>query len=324
MDNVTPYILLLIGLAMLTKGADWLVEGASSLARRLGVSDLVVGLTVVAFGTSAPELLVNVLSSAGDHSQIALGNVLGSNIFNILFILGVCGLIRPLQIIESTVWKEIPLSFLAALLVGITANDAAVDGTAANVLGRIDGLVLLSFFLIFLFYVIESARNDRASASNLNETGESLPTGKTAVYVLAGLLALGLGAQWMVQGAVEMARGWGVSETLIGLTIVSAGTSLPELATSLAAAKKGNADIAVGNVVGSNIFNIFFILGLSATIRPLPLGPGANADIAVAALASLLLFAAAFTGRRKRLDRWEGGLLVACFAAYLVYVIGRG
>jgi len=322
LESWLPYVFLLGGFALVVLGAECLVAGASAVARRLGVSDLVVGLTVVAFGTSAPELVVNLVAAVQGHTDMAIGNILGSNTFNVLFILGVAALIRPLTVTQATVWKEIPLSLLAAVLVGVTAADRWLDGGAADTLSRIDGLVLLAFFGIFLVYMLETARKGSGEPDPSPAGAPSL-LGSWVLVVLGFGLLIG-GGRAVVMGAVEVAAGLGMSEALIALTIVSAGTSLPELATSAVAAWRGNSDIAVGNVVGSNIFNIFFILGTSAAIRPLPFAPKQGVDVAVTMTASVFVFLAAFTGRRHRIDRWEGVVFLAAYAAYLGYLLVRG
>lgn len=310
-------ILFLIGLGLLIVGADWLVGGASSIAKRLRVSDLVVGLTIVAFGTSAPELVVNIIASLQGNTDIAIGNVLGSNIFNVFFILGVAAIIYPLTVQRSTTWNEIPLSLLAALVVGFLAMDQLLGGADASGLSRGDGLVLLGFFGIFMAYVFSIARNGASTTEETKQYGWLRSLG----MVLAGLIGLVLGGKWIVDGAVLFATTLGVSESLIGLTIVAAGTSLPELATSAVAAYRKKTDIAVGNVVGSNIFNIFWILGVSAIIRPLPFQPESIRDITMAAAGSLVLFVLIFIRKRGVIERWQGGLLLICFSIYLAYLI---
>jgi len=258
------------------------------------------------------------------HTDVAIGNVLGSNTFDILLILGVAALIRPLTVVETTVWKEIPLSLLAAVLVGVTASDRWFDGVAKDSLSRVDGLVLLAFFGIFLVYMFEAARKGAASASGSPDGARGLSPGASWLRVGGGLALLVGGGRAAVVGAVEVAARFGLSEALIVLTVVSAGTSLPELATSAVAAWRGNSDIAVGNVVGSNIFNVFFILGTSAAIRALPFAPERGADVLVTVAATVALFFAAFTGRRHRVDRWEGILFLLAYGAYLRYLILRG
>lgn len=309
------YVLIPIGFVLVIKGADVFVKAASSLARRLRVSDLAIGLTVVAFGTSLPELAVNVTASIQGNAGITIGNILGSNIANILLILGVAGVIFPLAVTRGTVWKEIPLSVLAVVVVGIAANDRLIDGGALSSLSRIDGLILLCFFLIFLYYSATIARSIQGVESSTPRDVYSLR--RVALLMAIGFVALILGSKWVVDGAVRLATALGVSEAVIGLTIVAVGTSLPELATSAAAAYRKNPDIAIGNVVGSNIFNIFFILGTSSVIRPIPFEPRANVDIGVLLVASLLLFACMFTGKRKVLDRWEAAVFLALYATYI-------
>jgi cation:H+ antiporter len=317
---ITFTLLTALGFAVVILGAHLLVNGASSLAKKLRVSDLVIGLTVVAFGTSMPELSVNITASINGSSDIALGNILGSNIANILLILGISGLIFPLAVTKGTVWKEIPLSLLAAILVGILANDRLIDGNN-SALTRIDGMVFISFFTIFLFYTVSIA-GDVAGIS------EQVPAKRYSVVqifflVIVGLSGLIVGSRWVVTGASGLALRLGVSQSLIGLTIVALGTSLPELATSAMAAYKKNPDIAVGNVVGSNIFNIFFILGVSSIIRPIPFEAKCNIDVGVAITASLLLFLWMFTGKKRMIDRWESCVLLVLYACYICFLIVR-
>ncbi len=312
------YGLMAVGFVFVIKGADLFVSGASSLARRLHVSDLAIGLTVVAFGTSLPELAVNVTASIRGDTGITIGNILGSNIANILLILGVAGVIFPLAVTKGTIWKEIPLSLLAALLVGILANDLAIDGAGPSCLTRIDGLVLLCFFAIFLYYTAGIARAEGIPAAPHQDVQAAW---KTAVLMVAGFSGLLLGSTWVVDGAVKLATSLGVRQTVIGLTIVAVGTSLPELATSAAAAYRKNPEIAIGNVVGSNIFNIFFILGVSSLIRPIPFEPRANVDIGAAIIASGLLFACMFTSKRHILDRREAALFLVLYTIYITATV---
>ena len=316
------YALFAIGFLLVIKGANFLVDGASSIARILKVSDLVIGLTVVAFGTSFPELSVNIFASIKGNTEIDIGNILGSNIFNILLILGVSAIIYPLKVSKGTVWKEIPLTLLAAVLLGVLANDKLIDGGSVSALTRIDGLILLSFFVIFLYYIFGIAK--LPEISNTKQPTKDHGLSKSIFLVVLGLFCLMIGAKWTVNGAVKLALALGVSESLIGLTIVAAGTSLPELATSSVAAYKKNTDIAVGNIVGSNIFNIFFILGISSIVRPLPFQPQSNVDIGVTIISSFLLFLCMFTGKRRFLDRWEGSGFTLIYCAYITFLIVRG
>lgn len=314
--------LIVAGFTLLILGADLLVRGASSLAKRLSISDLAIGLTVVAFGTSCPELFVNLTATASGNTDIAIGNVLGSNICNTFLILGLSSLICPLTVSRGTVWHQIPFGLLAAVVLGLMTSDLWFGEAAISSLGRIDGLVLLCFFAVFASYVF-SIRNE---AENLVEQIEQPILGLTRsmAWIVLGLLGLTLGGHWTIRGAIRISQSLGISQTLVGLTIVAVGTSLPELATSTIAAWRGKIDIAVGNVVGSNIFNVFFILALSATIRPLPVPLGISLDLAVLILGSLMLFLAMFTGGRRVLDRWEGAVLLVGYVAYLVLIVRRG
>ena len=321
------YILFIIGFALLVKGADFLVNGASAIARRLKVSDLIIGLTIVAFGTSAPELIVNIFASAQGNTQIAIGNVIGSNIFNIFLILGISAIIFPLLVTKSTVWKEIPFCLFATLLLGLLVNDNLFfQNSSISGLSRIDALIFILFFITFLFYVFRNVKKQRKMDTNqLSLDIKKFSLGKSLFFIIFGLIILNIGAKWVVDGAVELALFFGVSQSLIGLTIVAAGTSLPELATSAVAAYKKKTDIAIGNIVGSNIFNILLILGISAMIGPLPFSVESNIDIGVAILAPLLLFITMFTGRKKHLlERWEGVLFLLIYIIYISFIIIRG
>jgi len=312
-------ILLVIGFVFLIKGADFLVDGASSIARRLKVSDLVVGLTVVAFGTSMPELFVNIIASIRGDAGIAMGNILGSNIANVLLILGISSIIFPLSVTKGTVWKEIPLSLLAAVLLGVLANDQLIDKAGFSALTRIDGLVLISFFIIFLYYSFSIAK--RVEGMDEHVPAKLYGFGKSSILVIIGLVGLAVGGKWITEGAVHIASILGVSQSFIGLTLVALGTSLPELATSAVAAYRKNAEIAVGNVVGSNIFNIFWVLGLSSLIKPIPFQPRYNIDVGVVILSSVLLFVTMFTGKKRLLDRWEGVTFVVLYVSYIALLI---
>jgi cation:H+ antiporter len=314
---VIPILLLILGFVFLIKGADLLVSGSSSLAKRLHVPELVIGLTIIAFGTSAPELIVNAIASAGDHDDVVLGNVIGSNIFNLMLILGISGVIYPIAVQVSTVWKEIPYSLLAAICLLILANDTFLFHAHENTINYVDGIILLAFFLLFMVYIFFSMKRD--VSSDITET-KQYGTAKTLVYIILGFAGLILGGRWVVHNAVEIARKLSVSEKLIGLTIVSIGTSLPELATSVVAALRKKSDLAIGNVIGSNVFNIFFILGISSLISPIKVNTSYNTDISVLIFSTAFLFVAMFTGKRKKLDRWEAIILLLLFAGYMIYL----
>ena len=319
MSFAITYLLFIVGFVFLIKGADFLVDGASAIARRFNVSDLVIGLTVVAFGTSTPELFVNIVASARGNTDIAIGNVLGSNICNVFLILGVSAVIYPLTVSKGTVWKEIPFSLLAVVVLGLMANDRLIDGAGSSLLTRIDGLVLLAFFVIFLYYSFGIAKAIEGMDEHVPVKSPGLAI--SLLLAVAGLIGLTLGGKWIVDGAVALAKSFGMSESLVGLTIVAIGTSLPELATSAMAAYKKNVEIAVGNVVGSNIFNIFFVLGISATVKPLPFEAKSNWDIGVVIVSGLLLFLSMFTGKKRSLDRWEGIGFLILYGAYVTFLI---
>lgn len=313
------YVLLIAGFVILIKGADWLVDGASAIAKKFKISELVIGLTIVSFGTSAPELFVNLFASLQGNSQIAIGNILGSNIANILLILGVCALIYPLRVTKGTTFKEIPLSLLAAVMVWIMASDKLLDGMSFNELTRTDGLALLGFFAIFMFYVFSIAKKETDTGSV--SSAKNMSFLKSSLYIILGLAGLVIGGKWIVDGAVTLATAWGVSQSLIGLTVVAIGTSLPELATSAMAAYKKNADIAVGNIVGSNIFNIFWILGLSSVIKPLPFDGQNSVDLGMTVIATLLLFVWMFVGKKHVLQAWQGMFFLMIYAVYIIMLV---
>lgn len=311
-------IYLIIGLALILAGANFLTDGASALARRFGISPMAVGLTVVAFGTSAPELTVSVVSAIEGSAGLAIGNVVGSNIFNILGIVGITALVAPISITRGTLSKEIPLVVLSCVVALIVANDIFLESGSENVLSRADGLLLLCFFAIFLGYTFAIARDGVGTGA---DEIKSLPLWRTFLYILGGLAALVFGGKLFVSGASDIARNLGVSESVIGLTLVSVGTSLPELATSVVAALKKNPEIAIGNVIGSNLFNLFFILGASASITPLPLGNITNVDLFCMLGASLMLLAAGRYNKVRTITRAEGAVLVAAYIAYTLYLI---
>jgi len=302
------------GTAILVIGASWFVDGASSLAKRLGISDLVIGLTIVGLGTSAPELAVNISAALKGNAGLAAGNVLGSNILNILLVLGLTSVLTPVTVTRSTQRVEIPLVLLSALMLWVMGNDVFLDGSSINTISRADGIILMGFLLVFLAYVLYVGK----SSGDTFEPVQVKPLWRVLLWLFAGLGALVLGSELMVRGAVDLARWAGLSEAVIGLTIVAFGTSVPELATSVAAAWKGKVDIAVGNVVGSNILNVFFILGLTATIQPLTLEPRIGFDMMVNIMASVVLLLSTITLQRMKVDRWEGVLFIIVYAVYVV------
>ena len=318
------YILFVVGFVLLIKGADWLVSGSASVAKKYNISDLVIGLTIVSMGTSMPELIVNILAGTSGASEIAIGNVVGSNIANILLILGVAAFIYPLTIKESTVMSQIPFSIIAILLVAFAANAPIFNPDYSLMISRLDGVVFILFFALFMVYIIKLAREGRADM--IEEAPDKvLPMGKSILFILLGMVGLFLGGKWVVDGAIKIAEQFGLSQNLIGLTIVAIGTSLPELVTSAMAAYRKNTDIAVANVIGSNIFNLLWVLGISAMISPMKYDPVVNADIIVLLVATCLIIFSLMTGRAKnQIGKPTGIFFLACYIAYTAFLIYRG
>lgn len=313
------FLLLAVGFAVLIKGADFLVDGASSLAKRLNVSDLMIGLTVVAFGTSAPELTVNLFASSEGMNDAMFGNIIGSNIFNLLFILGVAGVIYPLSVQRTTVKYEIPFSLFCALLLYLLVNDSLFFGANTNSLSRVDAIVLLFFFGLFMLYIIRQSKKEE----NADEEVKTMVLWKSVLFVALGLGMLVGGGKLVTDNAVAIAQALGLSEKLIGLTILAAGTSLPELATSAIAAFRRNTDIAIGNVVGSNIFNILLILGLNGAIKEIPFNTAMNADFFVIMMGTVALLLFMFTYKKHKLDRIEAIMFLVAFIVYTIYLFYR-
>lgn len=314
------YILLLVvGLAMVVKGADWLIDGASSLAKRMQLPELLIGLTVVAFGTSAPELAVNIFAGLANKNEMVLGNVIGSNAFNTLLILGIAGLIYPLRVQKISVRREMPFSLITIVVFYVMANDRLIFGAETDGISRFDAVILLVLFVFFLFYAFG------LSGKKLLSSGEVtvFSPAKTWLLVITGIAGLFLGGKLVVDNAVEIARLLRVSEKFIALTIVSMGTSLPELATTAVAAYKKRCDLAVGNILGSNIFNVLLVLGVSAAINPIAYDTALNFDLYVLALATLLLLLAMFTLKSHKVDRKEAAVLLVFYIFYMVRVFLR-
>ncbi len=317
-------LLFLLGIVLIIAGANYLTEGASTLARRMGLSPLVVGLTIVAFGTSAPELIVSLMSALKGNADIAMGNVIGSNIFNILAIGGVTAVVAPITITKSTIRREIPLMLLSFLVLFFLSYDtifAGTVGTTENILSRGEGLTLLGFFLIFLTYTFAIAKDAPDDPHADHTPIRTYPLWLLILFIVGGLVALVYGGDLFVSSASSIARTFGMSESFIGLTIVAAGTSLPELATSVAAALKKQPEIAVGNIVGSNIFNIFLILGVSSTITPIRISGVTALDFLVMIAAGLMLCSFAVLFGQRIIKRGEGAILALGFIAYTIYLI---
>lgn len=311
-------VLLIGGLLLILVGANALTDGAASVAKRFHISSLVIGLTIVAFGTSAPELTVSVVSALKGSADMAIGNVVGSNIFNTLMIVGCTAAIVPISVTKGTLSKEIPLCILASVVLFICANDILINKAAANTISSSDGMLLLCFFLIFLGYTFAIAHN--GSSEGESEI-KDMPVWKSVLFIAGGLAGLVYGGQFFVSGASEIARSLGVSESIIGLTLVAGGTSLPELATSVVAALKKNPEMAIGNVIGSNLFNIFFVLGCSATISPLNIQGITNLDLGVLIGSCVLLYIFGWFFKKRTITRIEGIVMIACYIGYTAYLI---
>lgn len=313
---------LLLGLVLILVGANALTDGASAIARRWGVSDLVIGLTVVAFGTSAPELTISIISAINGSTAMAIGNVVGSNIFNVLVIVGVTALFAPIKVERGIMTNEIPLVILSALVLLTMGNGPLLDGTTHPLISRVDGIILLLFFAIFMRYTFAQAKSGTSESTENAETGgKTMPLWKAIVWVLGGLAGLIYGGDRFVAGASGIASDFGVSDAIIGLTIVAAGTSLPELATSVTAALKGKSGMAIGNVIGSNIFNIFLVLGATATVRPLGFGDIGNPDLLVLTGACMLFWIFGWFFKERTITRVEGGLMTLCYIGYIAALI---
>ncbi len=318
-------ILMLIGgLALILVGANMLTEGSASVARRWGVSDLVIGLTVVAFGTSAPEFVISLLSAIEGSGELAIGNVVGSNIFNILVIIGITSMVRPIKVERSILTADIPLVIVSSLVLLAMGSGPWLGVSSPREITRTGGIILFLFFAIFMRYTFAQAKgvpHDDPLTKGVSEIPKGMPLWKALLWIVSGLAGLIFGGSWFVDGASGIARNLGVSEAIIGLTIVAAGTSLPELATSIVSAVKGHPGMAVGNVIGSNIFNIFMVLGVSSTVTPLQFGKIGEVDLLVLTAASLLFWMFGWFFKERTITRAEGALLTACYIGYTVWLI---
>lgn len=314
------YVLLVVGFALLIKGADWFVEGASSIAKILRISPLLIGLTIVAFGTSSPEATVSILAALDGSAEVSLGNVIGSNIFNITLVVGLTALLNPLKVESETIRKEIPFTLLGSAVLLVLISDIALQGFSENLLTRSDGLIFLLIFAVFMYYIFEVARNNRDKIP-VEETSEKATWGKNIFWTVIGLAAIIFGGELVVRNSTEIAVSLGMSETLVGLTIVAIGTSLPELVTSIMAAIKKQSEIALGNIVGSNIFNILFVLGTSSLITPLPVNSKIFVDIGLLVVLTVILLV--FSRTNFRIGKIEGTFLAIAYVLYLVFIILR-
>lgn len=319
--------LLILGLALILGGANFLTDGSAALAQRFRVPEFIVGLTIVAVGTSTPELVVSVLSAAAGNSDVSIGNIVGSNIFNVFLILGVCALIAPLPLTGGNIRRDLPFLTAVSVLLLLLTSDRLLGLGEVDAIGRIDGIVMLLLYIALIRYTIRAERRTAAQATQTTQTTQTEKPQRSrslwliVVMIAGGLAGLIFGGELFLDSATAIARALGVSESVIAITLVAGGTSLPELASSVVSLLKGKSEMALGNVIGSNIANILLILGLSATIHPLTLGGITRIDLLTVLLSSVLLFVTAFTFRRKAVDRWEGAIFLVIYALYIGYLV---
>lgn len=304
-------LLLIFGIVVVLKSADWLTNGAVGLATKLGISQIVIGLTIVAIGTSMPEFFVSIVSAIKGTPDLAVGNIVGSNIFNVLLIVGVAATVAPIAIQRATVRRDIPIAIVASIILTFMMLDDNIS--------RIDALILFAAFIAFIWITLRNSKNDANEKDASTE--KVIPTWKSVLFIIFGLVGLVLGSNIFVDNASSLAHGWGISDAIIGLTIVAGGTSLPELATSAVAARKGDSGIAIGNVLGSNVFNILMILGLTGIISPMHIQNITYIDMAVMVISMALFWLFSFT--KLRVERWEGCVLIACFLGYITWLVSN-
>ena len=304
-------LLLIFGIVVVLKSADWLTNGAVGLATKLGISQIVIGLTIVAIGTSMPEFFVSIVSAIKGTPDLAVGNIVGSNIFNVLLIVGVAAAVAPIAIQRATVRRDIPIAIVASIMLTFMMLDDNIS--------RIDALILFAAFIAFIWITLRNSKNDANEKDASTE--KVIPTWKSVLFIIFGLVGLVLGSNIFVDTASSLAHGWGISDAVIGLTIVAGGTSLPELATSAVAARKGDSGIAIGNVLGSNVFNILMILGLTGIISPMHIQNITYIDMAVMVISMALFWLFSFT--KLRVERWEGCVLIACFLGYITWLVSN-
>ena len=313
MESLIPILLLALGFVALILGANWLVNGATSVGIRAKLSPLIIGLTIVAFGTSLPEMIVNIFSCAKGSPGLAIGNIIGSNTMNILLILGVSALIWPIDVSRISIRRDIPVGFFATLVIALMANDFFMSKDQTIEVNWVEGIVLLLFSFAYLAFTVLKKSPEEA----VEESQEAMPWGKTILQLVIGIAGLYAGGELVSNNAQILARNWGMSESTIGLTVVATATSLPELITSIVAATKKNSGIAIGNVLGSNILNIFMVLGVSALITPLPFEPLMNKQLIILAIANFLMLLFVFTGKGRKISRWEGVLLTLGYVGFM-------
>lgn len=314
------YVILLIGFILLIKSADYFVVGASSIAKALNIPTIIIGLTIVAFGTSAPEAAVSISAAMKGQNDIAIANVVGSNIFNILFVLGISAIIAPVKVQKTTIIKEFPFALLASLVLLILSHDIKFQGYNENALTRSDGLMLFALFSIFMYYLLEMALSSKEEM-DVEQGSSRDPIAKSILLSMGGIIGIIIGGNLVVDSATNIAIDLGMSENLVGLTIVSIGTSLPELVTSVVAARKGESDIAMGNIIGSNIFNILFVLGASSIIHTIHVQPIVFVDMIIMLIVTGITYVFAIS--KKQVNRFEGIILTATYIAYMIFIIIR-
>ncbi|MBU1975058.1 MAG: calcium/sodium antiporter [Nanoarchaeota archaeon] len=317
------YVLFVLGFVFLIKGASWLVAGVASLAKKLRMSNLLIGLTVLAIGTSLPELIINLFATINSKPEVAFGNIIGSNLSNTLLVLGIVALLVQFNIQQGTIRRELPFMFLSIVVLIALVNDKIID-QGINTLSRVDGLILLCFFSIFVYYVFLLAKGSRVQLEEKEVDVKTHKGTSIATLIVAGIVFISLGGQWVVNGAVALARVMGFSEFFISATIVAIGTSLPELTATIVAALKQDINLAIGNVIGSNIYNIFFVLGITAVVKPLNIAGSYNFDLGFLLATAFLLFIFMFTGKKNVLDRGEGISFLALYAIYIIILVIRG
>lgn len=315
---LTDILILILGLALIIAGAEWLVDGASAIARKLRVSEFVIGLTIVGFGTSCPELVVSLTGAFAGNSDISIGNVIGSNIFNTLLILGVTALVAPVAITRSNRLRDIPVTLLVTTLLIASGFSHTLFGLGqADMLTRVEGIVFLVLFAVYIFYCF---KNDDGSSRQDDKQEKEIKTIIAVLLTLAGLAGLIFGGRWFVNSAVRIASALGVSDKFIAITLLAGGTSLPELAACIVAAARKKGQLALGNILGSNIFNILLILGASATVSPISLKGISIVDMAALLASIVLVWLSSYTFKKNTIDRYEGAIFVLCFAAYYVWL----
>lgn len=314
----------LVGIVLVLYGADKLTDGSVGLARKFSIPEMVIGLTVVAFGTSLPEFIVSLMSSLQGSADMSIGNIIGSNLFNTLMIVGTTAAIAPIAVRKSTIYKDIPFTILASVMLIALASDHALGSSQpSDLLTRSDGIALLGFFAVFMAYTFAIAKPSPQTTQALmeNSSAPGMPMWKVILFIIGGLVGLVVGGELFVRGASSIARDLGVSDAVIGLTLVAGGTSLPELATSIVAARKGNGGIAIGNVIGSNLFNVFWILGFCSTITPMHVTGIKPLDLVMLLVSALLFWF--FAKTQKTILRWEGLVLVAVYCGYLAWLLSN-